>query len=433
MDFFLLCLFTLLVFMRPTDYIPWLMGSNILDIVAGLCLFVLLLRFDRLYHGPHNIFLFGFLLAGILSHVAYDVNVEGIISTFFIFLKLAVVYLLVANVINSPQRLTQYFIFLSGLLLVVGLNALWQVDHRISYFGGVKPLIQVLRDPKDIVPPIKTLRIRGIGIFEDPNDLGQILVLGGMLSLGVLLTSRSVLSRIYQVLAISVFALAIYHTNSRGTILALIAGLGYYVVRSGRRLLPKLVGASLLFLVLTLGPSRTEFMTTASSKDRLELWSTAINLFKEHPIIGVGVGRFSDAADIGKTAHQSYLLVLSEMGLVGYYFWLGLIFLFFFTIHTIRKKLLPETEEERNVLLLFNIVEAGVFGYLIAAYFLSRSYQFPLFLLLGLSPAMILIVRNFNPDFKFSLHQKDWLLLSECVLGTAFFLYLLTRILWNLA
>jgi hypothetical protein len=57
--------------------------------------------------------------------------------------------------------------------------------------------------------------------------------------------------------------------------------------------------------------------------DRLSLWASWIKMFKSAPLFGVGFGKFPDFADI--TAHNSFILCLAELGLVGCTFWVGLL------------------------------------------------------------------------------------------------------------
>jgi hypothetical protein len=121
------------------------------------------------------------------------------------------------------------------------------------------------------------------------------------------------------------------------------------------------------------------------------------------------------------------------MGIVGYFFWLGLIILFFAAIFRIRKNFIPTTQEEQDTLQLFNVIEASMVGFLTSAYFLSRSYQFYFYLFLGLSPAMVFITKKMRPDFNFVLQKKDWLLLTQIVFGSVVFLYLATKLLWGRA
>ena len=427
MDFFMLCLFTFLLFLRPMDFVAGLDGLQLLD-VTGLAAFLFISH--RVQRGPHNLLIIGFLSCGLLSHAVRGYFL-GCQQTFIFFAKIAVLYLAVANAVNSQDRLKGYLTFLCVLCAILAVNSLGQLNHGVSYFGGVEPLkVPILNDYSEPTGKFD-LRIRGVGIFNDPNDLGQMLVLGLIMAYGFITTSSSLLSRVTYFSFLPIFTLGIYHTNSRGTLLALAAAIGYYALRNTRNLFPKVFGIISIVLLFLFGPSRAGAMTPGSSTDRLELWSSAITLFKGHPLFGVGVGMFQDVTGGIMTAHQSYLLVLSEMGLFGYFFWFGMIFLFFHTVSNVRRILDVESPEEKKLLAVLKIVEAAVFGFLVSAYFLSRSYQFPLFVFLGLGPAFAVITKRVYPDYRMYWGTQEWCRLGLCTMGSTLFLYLATKVLWN--
>lgn len=58
-----------------------------------------------------------------------------------------------------------------------------------------------------------------------------------------------------------------------------------------------------------------------SAAIRLELWDHAINVFKEHPLIGIGFGGFAFTMPKGvrwTDAHNYYLKMLCEQGIIGF-------------------------------------------------------------------------------------------------------------------
>jgi hypothetical protein len=58
---------------------------------------------------------------------------------------------------------------------------------------------------------------------------------------------------------------------------------------------------------------------------RISLWGEALDVFRTHPIVGVGMNRFGEYSDNGLTAHNSYVLCLAEIGIIGYFCWMGTI------------------------------------------------------------------------------------------------------------
>ena len=428
MEFVMLCLFTLLLFLRPMDFIPGLEGLQLLDTVGLAGILLVSNRFQR---GPQNILILGFLCAGLLSHAVHG-YFAGFQETFSLLAKITILYLMISNVLDSPDRFRAYLAFLCVLCVIIAVNSLGQIKNGVSYFGNVEPLkIPIYNEYEELTGKFD-LRIRGVGIFNDPNDLGQMLVLGLIVAVGFIATSPNILSRVCYSALLPIFTVGIYHTNSRGTLIALASAIGYYALRDTKKMFPKVVGLASIILLFVFGPSRVGMINAGSSTDRLELWSDAITLFKQNPLFGVGTLMFQDATGGVMTAHQSYLLVLSEMGIVGYFFWFGMIYLFFRTASNVRRIMCEGMTEGKPLLAIVKIVEAAVFGSLVSAYFLSRSYQFPLFVFLGLGPAFAAVTKRFYPDYKIHWSTSEWYRLGLCTLGSTLFLYLATKILWRM-
>ncbi|HLF91276.1 MAG TPA: O-antigen ligase family protein [Anaerolineales bacterium] len=90
-------------------------------------------------------------------------------------------------------------------------------------------------------------------------------------------------------------------------------------------ILPFLILAILLMLphVQTLksferfGTISTE-LAEGDLNERLILWGDGYSSFLEHPLLGVGSNMYRKVNSLGKVAHNSYLSVLVEVGLVGF-------------------------------------------------------------------------------------------------------------------
>jgi O-antigen ligase len=50
---------------------------------------------------------------------------------------------------------------------------------------------------------------------------------------------------------------------------------------------------------------------------RVEIWRQGLDAFSEHPLTGVGSGAFRAAVESGKAAHNVFVSVLAEVGLIG--------------------------------------------------------------------------------------------------------------------
>src|SRR5205807_5027158 len=78
--------------------------------------------------------------------------------------------------------------------------------------------------------------------------------------------------------------------------------------------------------VLLLG-GRADAGADQSTMERIECWATALDLFRGSPLYGVGKGQFIEHHYL--TAHNSFLLAVSETGFPGLFLFTTVVFLAF--------------------------------------------------------------------------------------------------------
>jgi len=66
-----------------------------------------------------------------------------------------------------------------------------------------------------------------------------------------------------------------------------------------------------------LGTTRTE-LTQGDLNGRLDQWREGLAAFAQHPILGVGSNMYRSVNALGKVAHNSFISVLVQLGLVGF-------------------------------------------------------------------------------------------------------------------
>jgi O-antigen ligase len=145
--------------------------------------------------------------------------------------------------------------------------------------------------------------------------------------------ARSVAKWGYAGLALTAFVLAVL-SGSRGPIIATVAASTLAVVLHGRDRLASRVALGAAAGLLALGivwsvpePVRARFDPAAVSEQNLEVnsvWLRSVafraswDLFADNPVIGAGVGGFSELSGTGLVyPHNIPLEVLSELGLIG--------------------------------------------------------------------------------------------------------------------
>jgi len=158
------------------------------------------------------------------------------------------------------------------------------------------------------------------------------------------------------------FALAM--TFSRGAWLSVFALVAFYACLERRQIDLKVFIAVIMVLVLGVGivgslqvselfSQRMEHLTDIrflTNYDRIDRWMAALSMFSEHPLLGVGWGRYADeyyryifyidaySTDIRMGAHNLYLEMLAESGLVGLGSFLILLALFATEAQRLRRR-----------------------------------------------------------------------------------------------
>jgi O-antigen ligase len=219
----------------------------------------------------------------------------------------------------------------------------------------------------------------------------------------------------------AVLILAVYLTGSRGALLGAAVLVGLFLVRKLKTtgaVLATLMGG-LFLLAVNAYNSRT--ISISSGMDRLSIWSTGMSYFKESPIWGIGPRNFG--ARFGLTAHNSYLLVAAELGIIGYFLWMSMSVVTLLQLGKIAKL----TDKIDSGLRRWAIaLRISLSGYLFTSFFLSRAYELPLYLLLGMCGGAIIAAGG---DDAVPLRGTLWPVLSMglCI-GLLALIYLMLRL-----
>ena len=156
-------------------------------------------------------------------------------------------------------------------------------------------------------------------------------------------------------------------------------------------------------------------------------------MLKQHPIFGVGKGNYTDHHYL--TAHNSFVLVFAELGLVGYFLWLSFVGISVFMVYRVANassqpnQITTEDQSQnwaRYQKLSKTYLNAMV-GFLVCAFFLSRSYVILLPILCALCVALYQSVRRRWPAFApITLASTLWAMVAlQC--GSIIFIYAMVR------
>ena len=297
----------------------------------------------------------------------------------------------------GAEVLTRYLSFLGALIVLVDL--MYEdlpVRRVVTVFvascaaSGAIGLINFLRG---------SLRVGGpIG---DPNDFAFFMVAALPLAL---VLRRSARRPILWDLAAVVIAGAAAGTLSRGALAAVVAMLIYAVIAGVIRV--RVVGAILAALVILFAvvaatdPQLIEtslaeknFVAAQNTEDRLIRWRVTAHMTIDYPVLGIGpggfqsnYGRYVDPAAVDvlhplDVAHETYLEVSAELGLVGIAVFLALLGAGYAGAR--RRSRQPGPDQA-----LAGGVCAALIGAGVAAVFLTEQYYLPLWLLAACGAAL---------------------------------------------
>lgn len=268
-------------------------------------------------------------------------------------------------------------------------------------------------------PPSQT-SLRGDrigGIVGDPNELASVLIVG--LVLAVTLTGilrRHTLARGATAAAAMLLLLGVLLTLSRGGLLALVVVMIVAIFNAGRWrpaavLLAVLAvaGAVGYFSTFASPVARARVTTAGTGSGRTGLWTIGWRMVEAHPVDGIGAGNFAVSSvhyllrpgtipsdylvvDIPQVAHNVYLQLLAETGVIGLALFLGTVGIGLAgaigAARAFRARGDPSMElVARGVL----TAQAGI---LAADFFISAQYNKQLWILLALGPALLALARR---------------------------------------
>jgi len=261
------------------------------------------------------------------------------------------------------KRFFYVFIF-SGMLL--GLSVLSQKLLGVEFLRG-----------RSLVGHAVT------GSFENPNSLGAYLVycLPAFIALVYWKWKNKAMAAVVFFTCI-ILSVSILLTFSRGGWLGFLIGLLGMIVLFEKKKFPTLIFVGFLSTVCLFSPFIKRVMFSFSStgdSQRYVIWQGAIDMIKENPFLGKGLGTFMNYFDqyvsnIGIFyAHNCYLQMWAESGIFTLIVFLSLTGL---VVYRGVRISLKNKKDEFGILL--GGLTAGTFGFLVASFFDTQLYSLQL-------------------------------------------------------
>ncbi|HEU5227213.1 MAG TPA: O-antigen ligase family protein [Ktedonobacteraceae bacterium] len=191
--------------------------------------------------------------------------------------------------------------------------------------GSLYALGTIFAAPLGLYSKEVILGIRRPEVFGSVSSgLGTLLVLFASIALCQALYHTTRRARIIWGVLTALFSVGAIMTIGRESWIALfLAIMTIVIVYTRNWKLPILVVIPLIPLLLVSGATNFYDPSHVYGTDRLVIWQDAITIWQHSPIIGIGAGnyQFFDIAygkDVVGVAHNQYLQVLAEMGVLGF-------------------------------------------------------------------------------------------------------------------
>lgn len=287
---FALWIYKLILYRKENDYI-----LTPLDI--PIILFVLLGGWEVLVNSPNT-----------------RIAIEGLrVVIQYIFW-----YFLIVQMLKTEKEAKRLYIILFLIGFALGAHGVYQ------YIVGVEI-------PQNWVDSLeKGLRTRVFSIVKSPNVLGSLMTLTIPMGISLIFAEKKIGKKIFYTLASLIMIACLIFTFSRGAWLGFIAAITIFILLKDKRLIIPAIFAVLLIVIFV--PTvvdrmafmlSSEYINKSLQGGRLTRWLTGIEMLKNQPFLGVGLGHFGGAVamnnDIAGTFYMDnyYLKTAVEMGIVG--------------------------------------------------------------------------------------------------------------------
>lgn len=372
--FIVFLIYLVLLILRPHEFFPGLATTPILQSTMLTAMGIWALMPNKRVEYPQFKLLIPFMIV-VWIGMGLAGWWGGIVKAIEKLLPPLLLFVMTSGAVRSVPQLRVVAVFLIALACTLVLHGHLQLRDGVGWTGAI---------------PIQG-RITYSGIFNDPNDLGLLIVVAIALSMYLLGYFRSFLIRLVLLGGLGWLCYGVLLTDSRGTMLATLTVFAFYVRQrfgTSAVVIAGIAAIPVLFATTRLAQLDSE---EASAEGRLDAWYEGIQLLLQYPLFGVGFSNFVDHHYL--TAHNSMVLAMSELGLVGYPLWLAFMGYSAYMLFWLTYRYAPlakaegreSTPEIESEIVASRALFAAGLGLALGAFFLSQSYKYMLFMMCGLA------------------------------------------------
>ena len=340
--FFAIVLFALLfvLFSYPESFVVAVFFAVPFVSTMQLCAFICLIFFSyilKLICGRRvfRLHMLDIAIIGFLAFLVFGgvvaISVDGF-PRMLLMVCFMGMYFVIKNLISSAAMVKRCLYALVNSSLFVSVYGIYQ-----NYFGDVSTEWQDM----ELFSEIKG---RAVSFFENPNVLGEFLILIFPITIALMVTSNRSKERFFMFTVAMLNCWCLIFTWSRGAWLGCIAAMVLFLFVSGRHFftagllsLPW-IGTLLYLKNDALVLKRLTSFTDSSTSYRIGIWKGVLNMMKDFWVGGIGVGEEAfrkiypiyalAGIEVAPHAHNLYLQIAVEMGIFALIVFLAFIFLY---------------------------------------------------------------------------------------------------------
>lgn len=402
LGYIFLCIYTALVLIRPHEWPVFNVQFPILRtvLIATFFIYIVALR-PKVWNAQCTILVlmfFGMLMSEVRAFRYFSdlsLVIDWINSN-------TIPFILYLGFLGTLARQKTILIITIAACLVMTQHAYVQVTDP---FGQGWAEVAIYRNDG----PSEMMQARYIGIFNDPNDMGMFLVMNIPIVVFFLTSTSSKVLKLLWITTLVILCLGIYWTGSRGSLVGFMAVLfSFFYLRFGKVKSLVLGGLSVPVLLIAMGSFRSISKDDESSMQRLTAWYEGIQMLGHRPLFGFGKERFLEYHP--KVAHNSFVTIMAELGVLGYVLWMTFLLLCFMMLLKVTKlktQLQNPSEQVKQEIAMATYLVISLVGYCSTAFFISRSYIMFFYIFAAMSAACFIRSTRLVGKDTLSLAGKD--------------------------
>jgi len=291
------------------------------------------------------LFFFTLTCLSVLNSINYGDSLRGGI---FKLIRYILVFFIMVNEINDTRHIKRIIVAVSAGMLLASFDGIWQVFIGRDFIRGYAPVVNIGL-------------VRATAAFKDSNTFGIYLSGLAPLIFGLAIYCRKGREKILFILISLIVLIGIILTYSRPTLLAIYLALLFLGMAKKNRVLVTFLILFLLASPFILPKSVKDWAKGVDynpfrfmcNDDRIAVYRNSLHMIKEHPFIGLGANtymknykKYREPVEYRNIvtkdymyAHNNFLHMASEIGLLGLGIFIWLLYKLFRECRRIYKKL----------------------------------------------------------------------------------------------